>query len=219
MFLFVWCYRGAAPSGDDPDPPQCEQLLDCTWSEKVEGSSTGHYEPLSQNVPAEPVVEATEFIVSTIESEKRKISVKRDNKSKVEGSVAIEMSTQPLLELTPMTGRTFPLHLNIMTFSVSITVPPCRWILISEATSFFLSFVLFFFLQKVVVTHAVLCHSCPLRAEDVPLSVCIVVNSKELEAYQSEQNEEEDETEEEEPPVPPKPEAPDSMFIFKASNP
>ncbi|XP_037538108.1 voltage-dependent R-type calcium channel subunit alpha-1E [Nematolebias whitei] len=140
--------RDSAPSGDNPDPPQCEQLPHCTWSEKMEGSSSDHYEPLSQNIPVEPAVEATEFIVSTIESEKRKISVKRDNKSKVEGSVAIEMSAQPLLELTPVT-----------------------------------------------------------------------VNSKELEAYQSDQKEEEEETEEEEPPVPPKPEAPDSMFIFKASNP
>lgn len=48
----------------------------------------------------------------------------------------------------------------------------------------------------------------------------VLVNSKELEAYQSDQNEKEDETEDEEPPpAPPKPVAPDSMFIFKASNP
>lgn len=51
------------------------------------------------------------------------------------------------------------------------------------------------------------------------MSVCGLVNNKELEAYQSEQNENEDETEDEEPPIPPKPVPPDSMFIFKASNP
>lgn len=45
------------------------------------------------------------------------------------------------------------------------------------------------------------------------------MNSKELEAYQSEQRDTDDETEDEEPPITPKPVAPDSMFIFKASNP
>lgn len=38
-----------------------------------------------------------------MESESRKVSLKR-NKSNLEGSVAIEMSAQPLLELTPMAG-------------------------------------------------------------------------------------------------------------------
>uniref|UniRef100_A0A7N5ZXR2 Voltage-dependent calcium channel alpha-1 subunit IQ domain-containing protein n=1 Tax=Anabas testudineus TaxID=64144 RepID=A0A7N5ZXR2_ANATE len=56
----------------------------------------------------------------------------------------------------------------------------------------------------------------------VSLSFCTSVwgsvNSKELEAYQSDK-EKDEETEEEEPPIPPKPVAPDSMFIFKASNP
>ncbi|XP_047445627.1 voltage-dependent R-type calcium channel subunit alpha-1E isoform X5 [Mugil cephalus] len=135
-------------SGDIPDPPQCAQLLDCTWSEQGEGGHADQYESLSQNVPVESALEATEFTVSALEAENRKVSIKRD-KSNPEGSVAIEMSAQPLLELTPMT-----------------------------------------------------------------------VNSKELEAYQSDQNEKEEETEDEEPPpAPPKPVAPDSMFIFKASNP
>uniref|UniRef100_A0A8C6PLP4 Calcium voltage-gated channel subunit alpha1 E n=1 Tax=Nothobranchius furzeri TaxID=105023 RepID=A0A8C6PLP4_NOTFU len=77
-------------------------------------------------------------------------------------------------------------------------------------------------LQDVQMTHVVLCRRCPLRAEmlfSFHLSVCAVVNSKELEAYESDEQEKEEETEEEEPPVPPKPVAPDSMFIFKASNP
>lgn len=43
------------------------------------------------------------------------------------------------------------------------------------------------------------------------------MNSKELEAYESDQKDVE--TEEEEPPIPTKRVAPDSMFIFKASNP
>ncbi|MEQ2265798.1 hypothetical protein XENORESO_012789 [Xenotaenia resolanae] len=60
------------------------------------------YEPLCQNISVEPALEGKEYTVSTIESEKRKISIKRD-KSNLEGSVAIEMSTQPLLELTPVT--------------------------------------------------------------------------------------------------------------------
>lgn len=38
-----------------------------------------------------------------MESESRQVSLKR-NKSNLEGSVAIEMSAQPLLELTPMAG-------------------------------------------------------------------------------------------------------------------
>lgn len=105
----LYCLFLTAPSGDGPDPRQCEQPLDCTWSEQGKDSVTDPYEPLSQNIPVEPGVEATEFTVSTIESEKRKISVKRDNKPKVEGSVAIEMSAQPLLELTPVTGSTFSL--------------------------------------------------------------------------------------------------------------
>lgn len=131
-FFWTCCYRDAAPSGDSPDLPQCEQLLDCTWSEQVKGSVADQYEPPSQNLPVEPGVEATEFTVSTIESEKRKISVKRDNKPKVEGSVAIEMSAQPLLELTPVTGSTFSLQSHCCkTFCVSM------WILISEATWMF----------------------------------------------------------------------------------
>ncbi|XP_068557875.1 voltage-dependent R-type calcium channel subunit alpha-1E-like isoform X2 [Cebidichthys violaceus] len=81
---------------DIPDPPQCEQLLDCTWSEQGEG---GHAD---QSVPVEPALEATEFTVRAIESESRPVSIKRD-KSNLAGSVAIEMSAQPLLELTPMT--------------------------------------------------------------------------------------------------------------------
>ncbi|GLD51024.1 voltage-dependent R-type calcium channel subunit alpha-1E-like isoform X1 [Lates japonicus] len=141
------CRRSAVSGADIPDPPQCEQLLDCTWSEQGEGGHADQYEPLCQNIPVEPALEATEYTVSAIEAENRPVSIKRD-KSNLEGSVAIEMSAQPLLELTPMT-----------------------------------------------------------------------VNSKELEAYQSEQKEREEETEEEEPPIPPKPVAPDSMFIFKASNP
>ncbi|KAM7400508.1 hypothetical protein PAMA_004951 [Pampus argenteus] len=131
------CSRGA----DIPDPPQCEQLLD--WAEQGEARHTDQYEP----IPVEAALEATEFTVRAIESESRPGSLNHD-KSKLEGSVAIEMSAQPLLELTPMT-----------------------------------------------------------------------VNSKELEAYQSEQGELDEETEDEEPPITPKPVPPDSMFIFKASNP
>ncbi|XP_054614404.1 voltage-dependent R-type calcium channel subunit alpha-1E isoform X2 [Dunckerocampus dactyliophorus] len=114
---------------DIPEPPQCQRLLEC------------------QTVPVETALEATEFTVCALEAENRTGSLNRV-KSNLEGCVAIEMSTQPLLELTPMT-----------------------------------------------------------------------VNSKELEAYQSEQRNREEDTEEEEPPIPPKHVAPDSMFLFKASNP
>uniref|UniRef100_A0A1A7WB98 Calcium channel, voltage-dependent, R type, alpha 1E subunit n=1 Tax=Iconisemion striatum TaxID=60296 RepID=A0A1A7WB98_9TELE len=141
-------YAEAGEDCESCDPPQCQPLLDCNWSEQGEATKTDQHEPLSQYIPVESALEATEYTVSTIEAEKRKISIKRDNKSKTEGSVAIEMSSQPLLELSPVT-----------------------------------------------------------------------VNSKELEAYQSDEEEKEEETEEEEPPMPPKPVAPDSMFIFKASNP
>nr|XP_033506112.1 voltage-dependent R-type calcium channel subunit alpha-1E isoform X5 [Epinephelus lanceolatus] len=70
---------------DIPDPPQCEQLMD-----------------KDQNIPVEPALEATEFTVRAMESESRQVSLKRE-KSNQGGSVAIEMSAQPLLELTPMT--------------------------------------------------------------------------------------------------------------------
>ncbi|XP_049453892.1 voltage-dependent R-type calcium channel subunit alpha-1E-like [Epinephelus fuscoguttatus] len=70
---------------DLPDPPQCEQLMD-----------------KDQNIPVEPALEATEFTVRAMESESRQVSLKRE-KSNQGGSVAIEMSAQPLLELTPMT--------------------------------------------------------------------------------------------------------------------
>ncbi|XP_067331062.1 voltage-dependent R-type calcium channel subunit alpha-1E isoform X3 [Channa argus] len=94
--------RRTIPGANIPDPPQCEHLLDCTRPEKGEGRQTDQYEPLCQSIPVEPALEATEYIVSTIESESRLVSIKRD-KSKLEGSVAIEMSAQPLLELSPLT--------------------------------------------------------------------------------------------------------------------
>ncbi|XP_014894745.1 voltage-dependent R-type calcium channel subunit alpha-1E isoform X6 [Poecilia latipinna] len=90
------CRRDAAPSSDIPDPPQC------TWSKQGEGGCRDQYESLSQNMSTDPALEGKEYTVSTIEAEKRKISIKRD-KSNPEGSVAIEMSSQPLLELTPVT--------------------------------------------------------------------------------------------------------------------
>uniref|UniRef100_A0A8C4ITF9 Voltage-dependent calcium channel alpha-1 subunit IQ domain-containing protein n=1 Tax=Dicentrarchus labrax TaxID=13489 RepID=A0A8C4ITF9_DICLA len=65
------------------------------------------------------------------------------------------------------------------------------------------------------------CRSCSCTAKTfsslLHTSVWDLVNSKELEAYNSDQRDEE--TEEEDPPTPPKRVAPDSMFIFKASNP
>ncbi|XP_019734524.1 voltage-dependent R-type calcium channel subunit alpha-1E isoform X3 [Hippocampus comes] len=69
---------------DIPEPPQCERLLDCP------------------SIPAEMALEATEYSVCTLEPEKCAGSLHRD-KSIPEGCVAIEMSAQPLLELTPMT--------------------------------------------------------------------------------------------------------------------
>ncbi|XP_074544873.1 voltage-dependent R-type calcium channel subunit alpha-1E-like isoform X3 [Halichoeres trimaculatus] len=90
------CRRSALPGADIPDPPQCEQLLDCSWSEQGEGRHPDQYQPV------ESALEATEYTVRTIESGSRPVSLKR-NKANLEGSVAIEMSAQPLLELTPMT--------------------------------------------------------------------------------------------------------------------
>lgn len=122
--MYLCCYRAAESSADIPDPPQCEQIVDGTWSEHSEGGHSDQYEPLCQNIPVEAALEATEFTVSAIESENRKASIKRD-KSNLEDSVAIEMSAQPLLELTPMTGSTvttYTMHHKVG-FSVSITVP------------------------------------------------------------------------------------------------
>ncbi|XP_035491078.2 voltage-dependent R-type calcium channel subunit alpha-1E isoform X4 [Scophthalmus maximus] len=96
------CRRAAVPGADIPDPPQCEPLLDCTWSEQGDGRHTDQYEPLGRNIPVEAALEATEYTVSAMESENCRVSIKRD-RSNLEGSVAIEMSAQPLLELTPMT--------------------------------------------------------------------------------------------------------------------
>lgn len=100
VFSFL-CFRTALPGASIPDPPQCEQLLDCSWPEQ--GGGADQYEPLCPSEQVEPALEATEFTVRTIESESRPVSIKR-NQAKLEGSVAIEMSAQPLLELTPMAG-------------------------------------------------------------------------------------------------------------------
>lgn len=51
----------------------------------------------------EPALEATEYNVRALESESSKVSIKR-NASHQEGGVAIEMTTQPLLERAPMSG-------------------------------------------------------------------------------------------------------------------
>uniref|UniRef100_A0A3P8VPZ1 Calcium voltage-gated channel subunit alpha1 E n=2 Tax=Cynoglossus semilaevis TaxID=244447 RepID=A0A3P8VPZ1_CYNSE len=96
------CKRAVAPGADLPDPPQCEQLLDCTWSEQGEGRHAEKYESLCQNIPVEAALEATEFTVSAMEAENCPVTIKH-NRSSLEGSVIIEMSAQPLLELTPMT--------------------------------------------------------------------------------------------------------------------
>ncbi|KAL6103851.1 cacna1e [Pungitius sinensis] len=78
-----------AEDGEDgrreiPDPPRCEPD-----SEQGEGVAA------DQAVPEEPASEAGS----------RPVSVKRGDKARPAGSVAIEMSAQPLLELTPMTGN------------------------------------------------------------------------------------------------------------------
>ncbi|CAF98471.1 unnamed protein product [Tetraodon nigroviridis] len=80
--------------------PYAEVGEDCSrWQRHA-----AQYDPSSQNVPVEAALEATEFNVRALESESRKVSIKR-NTSNQEGGVAIEMSTQPLLELAPMSGH------------------------------------------------------------------------------------------------------------------
>lgn len=112
-------------SSDIPEPPQCElppgPLLDCNWAEQSEGSHADQCEPLCHNIPVEPAVEATEFTVSTIDSENHPVSLKRE-KSKREGSVAIDMSAQPLLELKPREGRSL-LTVFIALYSVTWLAP------------------------------------------------------------------------------------------------
>ncbi|XP_034410842.1 voltage-dependent R-type calcium channel subunit alpha-1E-like [Cyclopterus lumpus] len=83
---------------DIPDPPQCEQLLD-TWSEHDED----HDVPVE--AASEAASEATGFTARAVESQSRPVSIKRD-KANVAGSVAVDMSAQPLLELTLMTVNT-----------------------------------------------------------------------------------------------------------------
>lgn len=96
-------FRLSIPGADIPEPPQCDPLLDCTWSEQDGSAHAAQYDSSSQNIPVEPALEATEFNVRALESESRKISIKR-HASNQEGGVAIEMTTQPLLELAPMSG-------------------------------------------------------------------------------------------------------------------
>ncbi|KAM8849215.1 voltage-dependent R-type calcium channel subunit alpha-1E isoform 3-T3 [Spinachia spinachia] len=91
-----------AEDGEDarreiPDPPQCER--DSTWPEHGEGLPADH------TAPEEPDPEAGEVTARAAEPGSRPVSVKRGDKSRLPGSVSIEMSAQPLLELTPMTGN------------------------------------------------------------------------------------------------------------------
>ncbi|XP_062413828.1 voltage-dependent R-type calcium channel subunit alpha-1E [Pungitius pungitius] len=91
-----------AEDGEDarreiPDPSRCE--LDPAGSEQGEGAAT------DQAAPEEPASEAGEFAAGPGEPVSRPASVKRGDKARPAGSVAIEMSAQPLLELTPMTGN------------------------------------------------------------------------------------------------------------------
>ena len=137
---------------DIPDPPQCEQLLDGSWSEQGEGR-------------VEPALEATEYTVSAMEAENCPVPIKRD-RSHPEGSVAIEMSAQPLLELTPMTGSGVSTAVPLITvqheggFSICITMCRCLWHL--RAT---FALIFFFFDESIVlVTHMILCHSGLCRA-------------------------------------------------------
>lgn len=90
-------FRISIPGADIPDPPQCDPLLACTWSDQ-DGSAHA-----AQSIPVEAALEATEFNMKALESESRKVSIKRKT-SHQEGGVAIEMTTQPLLELAPMSG-------------------------------------------------------------------------------------------------------------------
>lgn len=96
-------FRISIPGADIPEPPQCDPLLDCTWSEQDGGAHAAQYDSSSQNIPVEPALEATEFNVRALESESRKVSLKH-NTCNQEGGVAIEMTTQPLLEHAPMSG-------------------------------------------------------------------------------------------------------------------
>lgn len=68
-------------------------------------------------------MEATEFTVKAMESESRQVSIKR-NKSNLEGGVAIEMSAQPLLELTPMPGSEYRTRLSAVGYSAGMAL--CR---------------------------------------------------------------------------------------------
>lgn len=166
-----WCFvsvRAVAPGADLPDPPQCEQLLDCTWSEQGEGRHAEKYESLCQNIPVEAALEATEFTVSAMEAENCPVTIKH-NRSSLEGSVIIEMSAQPLLELTPMTGSfVFTSHccrthlLSILKWdirSVSVTLYHHRvWVpLTSDCHTGNGSFGNIFFVR---VTHDTVCCSC-----------------------------------------------------------
>lgn len=110
MYALIICvvtvyvfFRISIPGADIPEPPQCDPLLDCTWSEQDGSAHAAQYDSSSQNIPVEPALEATEFNVRALESESHRVSIKH-NTSNQEGGVAIEMTTQPLLELAPMSG-------------------------------------------------------------------------------------------------------------------
>ncbi|XP_056149220.1 voltage-dependent R-type calcium channel subunit alpha-1E-like [Lampris incognitus] len=102
--------RVSVPGAEIPDPPKCSQLpeslppalLDCTWAEQDEVGPNDQYDPLCQNLAVEPAVEATEYSVGLFDAENHPASLTCD-KLNPEADVIIEMSAQPLLELTPMT--------------------------------------------------------------------------------------------------------------------
>lgn len=110
MYALIICvvtvyvfFRISIPLADIPEPPQCDPLLDCTWAEQDGSAHAAQYDSSSQSIPVEPALEATEFNVRALESEGCKVSIKRNTPNQ-EGGVAIEMTTQPLLELAPMSG-------------------------------------------------------------------------------------------------------------------
>uniref|UniRef100_A0AAV2JP78 Voltage-dependent calcium channel alpha-1 subunit IQ domain-containing protein n=1 Tax=Knipowitschia caucasica TaxID=637954 RepID=A0AAV2JP78_KNICA len=81
---------------DTTDQSQCQPLVDCNWL----GYSDGQSDPFE---PQPTPQEATEYSVCNTETDNHPRTTGSFKHHKVEGSVAIDMSSQPLLELTPMT--------------------------------------------------------------------------------------------------------------------
>ncbi|XP_072297751.1 voltage-dependent R-type calcium channel subunit alpha-1E-like isoform X2 [Eucyclogobius newberryi] len=91
---------GKASNLDSDVPDPSEPLVDCNWSGRADSQSDQH-EPIHKKVSLDGAQGASEH--TTVETGNHPRTTGSFKHHKMESSVAIDMSSQPLLELTPMT--------------------------------------------------------------------------------------------------------------------